>query len=203
MAIPAGELPPPQHQTLAVEDWHTIGREGVPVLHYTRQKIRALPDLDGPMRIFPYRFDTNAVEVTVPVGGVAGELYEVQPGFMHAVDIELDEPLAPGQETELEYGTRFNYRKPPPPLFRRGIGKSVVESLDIHVTFDRDSVPNMIWRTIWNGYVPDASVDTEAPARLVEDVLDDGLTASLHRRNIRDKVIGLRWQWGGGTHYTF
>ncbi len=185
-----GELSPPQHQTLSVFDHHYLGEDGLPHAHNTYQRIRALE----PMTHFPYKFDTSAVHVEVGVGGEAGPLYVIREGI-HAVDIRLDKPLRPGDETEVEYSTFFNYQEAPPPEFRRAIGSRVMEKLDIHVVFNGCHLPTRVWQSEWDGYAPDSSVTQEEAAYLTPFEGGGEVETYLSRENVSSTVIGFRWEW--------
>ncbi len=190
-----GELPPSQHQTLSVFDHHYLDFDGLPYVHNTRQRIRAL----APMTHLPYRFDTGAVHVEMEAGGEAGPLYVVREGI-HAVDIKLTEPLRPGDETELEYSTLFDYSEAPSPLFRRVIGSRIMEKLDIHVVFDGRQLPTGVWQSEWDDYAPDSPITQEAPAHLTPfEAGDPGDMEEVYlsQENVSNRVIGFRWEWLG------
>jgi hypothetical protein len=195
-----GELPPAQHQTVSVVDFHHLkGR--VPEVHCTEHTIRALPDLNGAMERFPYMFDTNAVGVEVHLGGVATGLYQVTEGI-HAVDIVLNRPLRPGEETELRYTTYFDYQEMPEPLFRRAVGDSMLRRVEISVVFDDDQLPEQVWQTEWDGYMPDSSIAREELAQLMpcDDLQPDSVMVARYcGNNIQSTTVGLRWQWPEGA----
>jgi len=150
------------------------------------------------MTHFPYRFDTGAVRVEVEEGGEASPLYVVREGI-HAVDIQLDRPLNPGEEAELIYSTFFEYREIPPPVFRRAIGSRVMEKLDIHVVFDGCYLPTRVWQSAWDGYAPDSSIIQEEPAHLTPCGVGepDKMEAYLSQENVNNTVVGFRWEWPG------
>ena len=189
-------LPILQHQTLEVKDHHYLGRNGLPIRHVTKQRIRALDTLEMPMTYMPFRFNTNAALVVVKAGGVAGQLYQVDES-LYAVDVMLNDPLQPGEETELEYNTLLKYRDIPLPEFRRRIGAKVMEKLDISVIFDEVKVPTQVWKSEWEDHKPESLIVQEQSISLA--AFDEQSRADLRAHavyeNIANTTVGFRWQW--------
>jgi hypothetical protein len=194
-SFPRG-LPPLQHQTVEVRDVHYLGEDGLPEVHDTRQRIRALDTLETPMTHMPYRFDANTAQVVVTRGGIAGQLYQAAEGI-YAVDIALAEPLEPGEETELEYATFFNYHEAPPPEFRRRIGAKAMEHLDISVVFNELWAPAHVWQSEWQDHTPDSPITLEEPASPtpLTGELEAGTGVHVRYDNVADRTVGFRWEW--------
>lgn len=172
-----------QHfQTVALHELHTLGLDGVPIQHRTMHLIRAIQDVDR----YRYMFDTDAVRVQVLRGGTAGSLYSIDGLF--AVDIEFDRPLRPGETGSFEYVTRFDYRSPPEPVFRRG-ARERVENVELHVRFHPLRLPDEIWWAVWPDYL-----GSEASEEVLVELEPEG---SVHRflPVIEHGAVGFRWHF--------
>lgn len=188
----SGELPPSQHHTLAIQDTHFLGPDGLPRTHYTRQRIRALAAIDQ----IPYRFDTNVVQVRMMSGDEASDVYEAAPGI-YAVNLMLGATLEPGQETEVAYSTHFNYTVPPDPLFRRAVSARPMASLGISVVFDEHRLPVQVVQADWDGYQADSPIAAQRPVDIapLSDVPGGPLGVHLSLQNVRNRVVGFQWEW--------
>ncbi|SRR5712691_7633434 len=173
-----------RHRTLSIHEHHYIGPDGLPVRHRTQQVIQAN---DAGLERYPYRFDTNALTVEVEAGGrLGGQLYEVG-GGIHAVDIELDEPLAAYDTTVLTYLTLFHYSEPPKPEFRRAAHRRITD-VSIRVEFDPARTPEKIWWAIWDG-VDGAVTERE------EATLRGGKFVCRYLESMENSVVGFMWDW--------
>jgi len=187
----APELPPLQHQTLALADYHYLNGQGIPDMHQTRQRIRAL----APITHIPYRFDTDELSVEGVEGCRAGQVYEAAPG-LYAVDLTLEEPLKPGDEATLDYITHFRYNERPDPVFRRAIGARAID-LDIDVVFDNRYPPTSVWQSTWDSYQPGSLVAAESSVtpELYATDAENSLGVTLSQEGLQNTVIGFRWEW--------
>ena len=180
LSLDAGTLPPQRHETVSLRDWHTIGPDGLPESHQTVHVIRAREA----MEVYPYVFDTDAASVTVLHGGRAGQPYALDNGLF-AVDVELSQPLRPGQTLSLEFVTEFWYRTPPPQELRRA-ATGRVENLDLRVQFHHLRLPTRVWWSVWDAL--DGEPVTSDPVALDAD-------KTVHRflDSIEATIVGFRW----------
>jgi hypothetical protein len=176
---------PAQHDTLSLHELHVLGPDGLPAEHETIQVIRSTVD---DLVSFPYRFDTDQLMVEVVRGGRVGdEIYQVAE-HIHAVDIQLNQPLMAGETALLQYHTTFFYRSAPPPEFRRGIMRSA-EDLTMWVKFHPRRVPRRVWLAHWDRLDHSRVID-QHPAEL------DG-ELSVHARfgRVERAIVGFHWEW--------
>ncbi len=168
--------------TVALHELHTVGPAGLPVEHRTMHLIRAIEDVDR----YRYMFDTDAVTVEVLRGGRAGPVYQVD--GMFAVDIEFDRPLSPGETGSFEYVTRFDYRSPPEPVFRRG-ARVRVENVELHVQFHPHKLPDQVWWITW--------ADPYGSEPSLEELVQLEPEGSVHRflPVIERGAAGFRWHF--------
>ena len=180
--VPPG---PARYETIALHETHTIGPDGRPAEHETIQTIRAL--VDGLDR-YPYLFDTDQLAVDVVRGGrLDPGMYRINDRF-HGVDLMLEPPLGRGESTLLHLRTTFAYRRPPPPLLRRGVRRSV-EDLTIWVRFHPRRVPRRVWQARW---------EVDEPTRLLarhQVELDSELSVRARFGPVRAALLGFSWDW--------
>jgi hypothetical protein len=109
------------YQTIAATERHCIGMDGLPASHGTERTVTALQPLDH----VTYAFDTNVTNVQAGSGLTVGKTYEHDSGpGIYAVDLHLEEPMAPGETRVLAYDTKFNYTTAPPQELRRFTGSA-------------------------------------------------------------------------------
>ncbi len=184
---PSGlKVPPAEHATIALHEYHYLGADGLPHHHETNQAIRSLVD---ELVAYPYRFDTNEVrDVKVLHGGYAGDIYQVQED-VYAVDIVLDTPLKLGQATTLRYITRFRYTDPPRPAFARPIPRTT-DLIEIRVTFHKQRLPSRVWFVVWEDWTDSSRILHQ------EEVVPD-VGRSVHRllTEAGGTVVGFHWEW--------
>jgi hypothetical protein len=113
-----------KHETILLQEFHTVGPDRLPFRHRTIQGIRATED---GLASYPYVFDTTAAMVQVERGGKAGPIYSIGEGLF-AIDVELPRPLARGETASLEYYTWFRYSEAPEPCFRRAVRRKASTS---------------------------------------------------------------------------
>jgi hypothetical protein len=183
-----GDLPrpvgPPQHETLAIHEMHTLGPDGIPAEHQTIQLIRSTVDaLDA----FPYRFDTDELVVEVVRGGRVGDLYLVAESLF-GVDIVLDRPLARGETALMHYRTTFGYRTPPPPELRRGT-RRVMRDVTLWLQFHSDRLPARVWLARWDS-LDHARVIEQQPVEL-----DGEYSVQARYDEIEKVIVGFYWEW--------
>ncbi len=181
--VRAGVLPPRRHRTVSLRDCHRIGPDGLPESHRTVQVIRAEEELDR----YPCVFDTDAACFRVVKGGRCGEPYALGDGLF-AIDILLDEPLAPGETTAVEYETTFWYRTPPPPEFRRAAVDRLTD-VDLRVQFHHLRLPRRVWCSEW------PTLDAP-PARSESLRLDADKAVQRSFPTLERTVVGFRWEIG-------
>jgi hypothetical protein len=187
--LPPGEAfrhaGPPHHDTLSLHELHTVGPDGRPSEHETIQVIKStVPWLES----VPYRFDTNELMVHMVRGGQVGrQVYRVNEA-LYGVDILLNQPLALGETTLLQYHTTFVYKTQPPPEFRRAILRST-EDLTMWVRFHPRRVPARVWSGHWDRIDQAHLLDHE----LAE--LDSEF--SVHERfgRVEKSIVGFHWEW--------
>jgi hypothetical protein len=180
---PAGK---PRHRTTKLHEFHYVGADGLPSHHRTVQEIRAL--VDG-LAKHQYRFDTSEVLVERVLGGTPGEPYRVS-GNVRAVDLTLPRTLHANDSTTMEYVTRFQYREPVEPCFRR-VAHQRVENLSMRVEFHPQMLPRAVWWAEWKDY-------REPKVELVtrESVELDAEHAVEWRLDILERaVVGFMWEF--------
>lgn len=181
---PATAAEPVRHRTVALHEHHYVGADGLPLRHRTLQVVEAL--VDG-FRRYPYRCDTDALAVDVLQGGWFEGAVRRLPGGFFAADIVLNDPLARGQTTTIEYVTTFHYRTPPPREFRRGAMRRV-DNVDILVRFHPECLPNAVWWGEWES--------ADGPLlRRVPVALDSSHAVHRYLGSIEGIVVGFLWEW--------
>jgi hypothetical protein len=172
-------------RTVALQEHHYLGRDGVPVSHHTRHVLVALQDnVDR----YPFTFDTSEASVEVVRGGVAQPLRPAGHGF-HTVDIVYDEPLARGELASFEYRVLFHYSVPPPPVFRRQVRRRL-SSLLVRVSFHPEKLPAGVWWAEWSDPEPHGVILRQEPARLRV-----GNVVYQYLEDLEDVVVGFHWEW--------
>lgn len=180
----------PGHRTVSLHEWHLVGPDGLPVRHRTIQVVRALrPGL----RSYTYRFDRHEAIVEVIRGATPSEPYDDAdtPGLM-AVELTFPRPLLLGETASFEYVTRFRWRSVPPPRFRRA-ARSLVEHVDIRVTFSPDRLPAEVQWCLWGGFTEDAQLRA---AERVEVTADHTVHRFVER--LHGQTVGFTWTWPPG-----
>jgi len=176
---------PPQAETLALHELHTLGPDGSPAEHQTIQVIKST--VDG-LESLPYRFDTDELAVEVIRGGrVDDHIYRLNE-TLYAVNLLLEEPLAAGDTALMQVRTVFHYKELPPPEFRRGVMSSTKE-LTIWVKFHPDRVPRKVWLASWDR-VDHARILEQEPAEL-----DDEHSVHCRFAAIDKYIVGFHWEW--------
>jgi hypothetical protein len=176
---------PPQAETLALHELHTLGPDGAPAEHQTIQVIKST--VDG-LASLPYRFDTDELAVEVIRGGrVDDHIYRLNE-TLYAVNLLLEEPLAAGQTALMQVRTVFHYKEPPAPEFRRGVMSST-KDLTIWVRFHPDRVPRKVWLASWDR-VDHARILEQEPAEL-----DDEHSVHCRFAAIDKYIVGFHWEW--------
>ena len=176
---------PPHYDTLALHELHTVGPDGRPTEHETIQVIRSTVPL---LESVPYRFDTDDLLVHMVRGGQVGrQVYRVDESI-YGVDILLDQPLALGETTLLQYHTTFAYRTQPPPELRRGVLRTT-EDLTIWVRFHPRRLPARVWVARWDR-IDQAHIVKRQPAELDSEL-------SVHARfgRVERSIVGFYWEW--------
>lgn len=182
--LPFADPRPASHRTLTVHEHHYLGADGLPSRHRTLQVIEAL--VDGLSR-HTYRFDTDALSIEVLQGGQIDEELRSLPGGFFEAAIALADPLPRGQTTTIEYLTRFHYRTPPPPEFRRGTVRQI-ENVDLRVQFHPQRPPRQVWWGQWES--------TDGPLlHQIAVPLDSSLTAQRFLDSMEGTVVGFHWEW--------
>lgn len=178
-------LPPPQHETILLHEYHYIDERGLPYEHETVQVIRAL--VDG-LAVYPFYVDTDRISVISRRGGRTAEVQRATEGLW-VVPFHLSRPLRRGQTASLGYRSRLNYDQPPPPEVRRA-AYGRVSSLEIYLQFSQVRLPKHVWWTEWEHWEPDSPIWTEERVELDEE-------QSVHRvlTYIERAVVGFRWEW--------
>lgn len=176
-------VPSRDFETIRLDDIHILGSDGIPLYHRTRHFIRAI----NTIQCYPYTFDTDTATVEVLRGGHASPLYEVGDGLF-AVDIELHEPLFPGQAARLEYITHFGYKVAPDPIFRRAARKLLTD-LTIEVRFHPARLPRRITWAAWINYYENDPVAEE------EVALDKDGSVVRRVERLENQTVGFRWEW--------
>jgi hypothetical protein len=174
---------PIQHETLSLFEFHCLGPDGIPTVHKTVQIIQSEVD---ELVAYQYRFDTDAVTVTVHRGGRAGPVYRL-PSGLWAVDITLIEPLPKGCRTDLEYETRLHYDHPPPPEVRRAVRRRV-RNIGMSVQFDPALLPRAVWCTHWD------SLDG-TPVLRQQIELNRQHKAFHFWEEVEHAIVGFTWKW--------
>jgi hypothetical protein len=187
--LPPADLPgaggPPGYQTLSLHELHRLGASGIPAEHQTIQVIRSTVDGLGSV---PYRFDTDELVVEVVRGGRVGDRVHRVSDLLHAIDLVLAEPLAPGATALLQYHCTFGYRSAPLPEFRRGI-LGAVNDLTMWVVFDAARLPRRVWRARWRG-LDGTEIEEQEPIDL-----DDEHTVNHRFGAVERAVVGFFWEW--------
>lgn len=194
-------LPPLQHQTLALTDFHQINGHGIPGFHLVKQEIRALE----PMTEVPFIFDASKDEIEEVQGHRGCQAVDPRPrptesGF-HIVDLVLNNPLSKGESATLEYTTLFSYKNPPSPQFTRRIGKSGMEALDITVRFEAQKMPRRVWWGAWEGLsyespaVPGTKEEVQ-PSPVPSAEIENAFEVRRKRTAIiPGTILGFKWEW--------
>ena len=172
-------------RTLALQEYHYLGADGIPVKHQTRHVLVAVRD--GVDR-YPYRFDTDQLSVSMVRGGTVSEPYPTGDG-LYGVDIQFSPPLERGEPIGFEYDVAFHYRTPPPPEFRRAV-PGWLESLSVSVQFHSARLPRSIWWATWSGYQPGSQIVDRARVQM-----DADCRVFTHLRDIEGAVVGYYWEW--------
>ncbi len=172
-------------RTLALQEYHFIGADGIPVKHQTRHLLVATQDgLDR----YPYRFDTDQLSVSMVRGGTVSDPYPTGDGLF-AVDVLFSKPLKQGEPIGFEYDTIFHYREQPAPEFRRAV-RGWLESLYVSVQFHPSKLPRSIWWATWSDYREDS--------RIVERTrieLDSDYSVFNYLKDVEGAVVGFCWEW--------
>ena len=176
-------MPPRTCRTLQLAEEHVVGSDRSPQRHRTRQLLTAVQ----PTERWHYAFDTPHAAVSVLGGGTPVGAFRLPGSSIHVVEIQLDEPLLPGQAATLEYETVFAYPEPPQPEFRRGISASV-RHLATVLRFAPGVQPARIWWGRWTDVTAVEPVQ-RTPVELVggqiaHELVPDG-----------ECVVGWTWQW--------
>jgi len=172
-------------RTLALQEYHYLGPDGIPVKHQTRHVLIAVRDgLDR----YPYRFDTDKLSVSMVRGGTVSEPYPTGDGLF-AVDILFSPPLKRGEPIGFEYDVAFHYRTPPAAEFRRVV-RGWLESLSISVQFHPARLPRSIWWATWSGYQPGSHIVDRTRVQL-----DSEYSVFNSVKDIEGAIIGYYWDW--------
>jgi len=177
-------MQPPQHETLAAHELHTLGADGLPAEHQTIQVIKSTVD---DLATYTYRFDTDQLVVEVVRGGRVGDMYRFNES-LYGVDIVLDRPLGLGETTLMHYRMTFGYLTPPPTEFRRGV-VGTMRDVTLWVQFHPDRVPARLWQARWDR-LNSATIIEE---QLVE--LDGEFSAQARYDHVEDSLLGFHWSW--------
>jgi hypothetical protein len=172
-------------RTLALQEHHYLGADGIPVKHQTRHVLLAARD--GVDR-YPYRFDTDQLSVSMVRGGTVTEPYPTGDGLF-AVDILFSPPLRRGEPIGFEYDVAFHYRTPPPAEFRRAVS-GWLESLSVSVQFHPARLPRAIWWASWSGYQPGSQIVDRTRVQL-----DEEYCVFTQVKDIEGAIIGYYWEW--------
>lgn len=193
--VVVGQLPPPDdalrsaapaYETIALREYHYLGRDGQPVAHRTIRDIRSL--VDG-FTHYRYSFDTSELEVERISGGQPGEPRQLDKSFW-SVDIKLPRTLNNGDEHSLEFETKFRYATPPEPCLRRAAHERF-ENVVLRVEFHPDKLPNKVYWAEWLDYREPKIVVTDE-----ELVTLDAEHAVQHRLDVLNRaVVGFRWEF--------
>jgi len=176
-------MPPRTCRTLQLTEEHEVGPDRSPLRHRTWQLLVA----QEPTAVWHYAFDTPHAAVSLLAGGTPVGAFRLPGSPMHVVEIELDQPLLPGQTARLEYETVFAYPEPPQPEFRRGVSASV-RHLATTLRFSPDVQPRQIWWGRWSD-VAATEPGERTPVELVggqtsHELVPDG-----------ECVVGWTWRW--------
>src|SRR6266566_795758 len=172
-------------RTLALQEYHHVGADGIPVEHQTRHVLVAVRD--GVDR-YPFRFDTDQLSVSMVRGGTVSEPYPTGDGLF-AVDILFSKPLKQGEPVGFEYDVAFHYRTPPAAEFRRVV-RGWLESLSISVQFHPARLPRSIWWATWSGYQPGSHIVDRTRVQL-----DSEYSVFNSVKDIEGAIIGYYWDW--------
>jgi len=175
-----------RYQTIALNEFHVIGPEGLPVRHRTIHVVRAIDELPS----YRYRFDTNAASVEVVRGGTAGPLSRTGDEGIYAVDINFHEPVPPGATESFEYLTVLNYAEVPPPEFRRA-AVNPIANVTIDVQFHSDLPPTHVWWAEWD------DLRASRPAYQEPVNLRQGGRVHRHVDGLQG-IVGFRWEFPAG-----
>lgn len=180
-----GRAPAPEtaYRTVALDELHVVGADGVPHTHRSVQVIRALE----PMTRYSYRFDTSAVAIDVVRGGRPGQVYATDIPGVWAVDIHLHDTVPAGQTAVLEYRTTFRYQDSPPPEFRRGLARTT-GAVTLQVQFHPAKVPAQVWFGTWE------ALDAP-PAGLTPQQVGPDHAVHWFGEDVHHALVGFTWQW--------
>ncbi|MFT4286793.1 hypothetical protein [Nocardioides sp.] len=157
------------YDTLSLHESHTIGPDGTPVRHETRQVIRALrPGLDAYFYFFLTRDGLEPDEIGATVTALSGCRADeplLEPPDIGCVPL-LFEPLAAGETHLFEYATHLAYDRPAAPELRRALSRPLEQML-LRVSFHPDRLPAEVSACVWD--VPTAPPVSQTPLRLDAD----------------------------------
>lgn len=172
-----------QHETILLQEFHTVGPDRLPFRHRTIQGIRATAD---GLASYPYVFDTTAAMVQVERGGKAGPIYAIGEGLF-VIDVQLPRPLEQGETASLEYYTWFRYSEAPEPCFRRQVRRRA-SNVELAVEFSRLNPPRRVWWSMWDGL--EGPLIEDEPVGMAND-----LTVHRYLASVEEAVVGWRWEW--------
>lgn len=172
-----------QHETILLQEFHTVGPDRLPFRHRTIQGIRATAD---GLASYPYVFDTTTAMVQVERGGRAGPIYAIGEGLF-AIDVELPRPLQTGETASLEYYTWFRYAEAPEPCFRRAV-RRLARNVEMAVEFSRLNPPTRVAWAVWDGL---------GGPIIQEELIELGKDLTVHRylETVENAVVGWLWEW--------
>lgn len=176
--------PPRGYETIMLHEFHTVGVDRCPVEHRTVQGIRATEELAS----YRYMFDTSAAAVEMVRGGRVSPTYRTEIEGLYAVDINLAEPLQPGETASFEYRTLFAYDAPPEPVFRR-VARRHVTNVELNVRFHPDCLPSAVYWCVWDAE-DFTTVLSAAPVRL-----DAEMSVHHFLHILQGRGVGFSWEW--------
>lgn len=181
-----------RHRTVDIHEFHTVGAQGRPERHETRQVVKAA--INGVDRYF-YMFDTRVAGTPIPAirsaGGCrVGRIWEHKEAGVGIVELLFDMALSRGDTHLFEYETGFEYKEQPPPEFRRSLTRRIAMLL-IKVQFHPECLPSRILRSNW----PHGQ---DEPRDIEEVRLDHDNSVHLADRVSGPGLIGFRWEWPKG-----
>ncbi|MEV0681187.1 hypothetical protein AB0I60_32185 [Actinosynnema sp. NPDC050436] len=179
------DLPAPEHETVSVDEDHHIGADGLPAHHEVRQTI--LSHVDG-LAYFPYRFNTDRIDVALTYGGVQGGILPYG-NSLWEVRFLFHKPIPLGATAHLQYRQSFRYVEPPAPEYRRCVYNRY-NGWNVRVHFHPDRIPEQVWWAEWDGRDGDSLVLCQDPVEIDGD-------RSVHRslRSVERACAGFMWKW--------
>ncbi len=106
-----------EYETVLIYDEHYLGSDGLPAWQETRQTIRSLvDDVDH----FPFRFDTDEVDVELLRGGNEEPMARYNQNYWE-VPFRFPKPLDYGEFHGFTYRLKFRYKESPSREYRRVI----------------------------------------------------------------------------------